>query len=104
MDIVNISIKLGSGGGRREGRAGAKSLPPIPYAGLRAPMIFLIANMEYKIPANPLKTRGQIFSNRELLRASHSPARILESRKTEPFGPCECARIKGYTRGEFALV
>jgi len=104
MDIVNITINIGIDSRWREGRADAKSLPPIPYAGLRAPMIFLIANMEYKIPANPLKTRGQIFSNREFLRASHSPAQVLESRKTEPFGPRECARIKGYTKGEFALV
>jgi hypothetical protein len=101
MDIVAISIKLGTGSRRRKGGAGARLAP---YAELRAPMIFLIANMEYKIPASPVKTRDEIFPNREFPRASHSPARILESRKTEPFGLCDCAKIVGSTKGEPALV
>jgi hypothetical protein len=73
-------------------------------AELRTLMIFLIANMENKISSNSLKTLGKIFSNREFLRVSHSPARILESRKTEPLGLRECAKILGSAKGEFALV
>jgi len=106
MDIVNITVKLGSAGRRREGSADARTLAPTPtpYAELRAPMIFLIDNMEYKISPNSLKTRGDIFPNREFLRASPSLARILESRKTEPSGLRECAKMLGSAKGEFALV
>jgi hypothetical protein len=104
MDIVSITIKLDTGSRRREGSADARSLTPTSYAELRAPMIFLIANMEYKIPANPLKTRDDIFSNREFRGVSHSSARVLESRKTEPFGLRDCVRISGSAKGEFALV
>ena len=104
MDIVSITIKLDTGSRRREGSADARSLTPTSYAELRASMIFLIANMEYKILANPLKTRDDIFSNREFRGVSHSSARVLESRKTEPFGLRDCVRISGSAKGEFALV
>jgi hypothetical protein len=104
MDIVNITIKLGIGSRRREGGPSAKGLAPAPYAELRAPMIFLIANMGYKISPNSLKTRDKIFSSRKVFGASLTSAEALESRKTEPLGPRECAKIMGSTKGEFALV
>lgn len=104
MDSVNISIKLGIGSRRGEGSADARSLPPASYTELRAPMIFSIANMEYKIPANPLKMQGEIFSNREFRGVSHSPTRVLESRKTEPFGLRDCVRISSSAKGEPALL
>ncbi len=92
MDIVTISTV--SGGGRhREGTGYAAHVPLLGYAELRAPMIFLIANMGYKIPRNLLKTNSELFPNRKFSRISWFVPVGFEYGKTEPQCLRECAKM-----------
>jgi hypothetical protein len=56
-------------------------------------MIFLIANMGYKIPRNPLKINGEIFPNRKLSPVSRFVPVAFGYGKTEPSPLRECAKI-----------
>jgi hypothetical protein len=95
--MVIVSISIASGGGRhREGSGYPARVPLAGYAELRAPMIFLIANMGYKIPPNPLKTHSDFFSNRQFFRVSRFLLPSLEYGKTEPPRLRECAKIGSF--------
>jgi hypothetical protein len=63
-------------------------------------MIFLIANMCEKIPANPLKTRGQILSNRQIFGVCRgaAPTRYPENGTARQH---QCAKMMRSTKGEF---
>ncbi len=93
MDIVTISIASGSVGRRREGSGDGVRVPLLGYTELRAPMIFLIANMVYKIPRNLLKTNSGIFPNRKFFGVSRFLPTRFEYGKTEHSRLRECAKI-----------
>jgi hypothetical protein len=93
MDIVTISTASGSISRRRERSGRATRVPLLVYAELRAPMIFLIADMGYKIRRNPLKINGAFFPNRKFARVSRVLPGRFEYGKTEPSPLRECAKI-----------
>jgi hypothetical protein len=105
MDIVCTSIASGSFGRRHESGAHAALVPLLAHPSSRAPMIFLIANMGYKIPANSLKTHTEFCTNRQFSWDSLFLPAGFEDGKTEPFCLADCAKIDWFLPQErLALV
>ena len=103
MDIVNISIKRGIDGGRREERALGDVSNLRHYAEMRPPMIFLIDIPAIRTGVNPPVIRAGIISNRHFFGVpAFAPIREIPKNGDPP--RIECAKMICSAKGESALI
>ena len=92
-------MKFGFANWRREGSPGAEEFLPAPSADLRTPMIFLIANMGYKISPNRLYSQRRFSSNRQFSRIPRIATPIRHPENGTAL-PRECAKMVRSIKGE----